>query len=306
MLSRLSDEIRVRIRPWRLVPFAMLLPAAFLLILLNMLTSSYGIYLSFLDWSFFRVERRFEVVGLNNYYALFTDPVFHTAVKNTLIWSTVIVPSSFLVGLYIALLLNEEVKAKSVFRTMVLMPWATPLVVAAVAWSFIFAPDIGPLNDLLFRLGMPQMKYLNWLGNEIFAFPIVMGVQIWRWAPFFAITLLAGLQAIPSDFYDAAEIDGAGVIERFRYITLPLLFPVATVVLLQGLIWSFHNFTLVFIMTHGGPGNVSELITIYLWRQAFPLAHVAKAASVGAILMLILAILGTAWVLKILGQETTE
>lgn len=294
------------IMPRQLVPFAMLLPAVLLIILLNILNSTYGIYLSFLDWNYFRLEHRFSLVGLKHYYTLLTDPLFYTVVKNTITWSVVVVPGSFLLGFYLALLLNEELKAKAVFRTIILMPWATPLVVVSVLWSFIFLPGIGPLNDLLFRLGMTQMKYLNWLGDRRFALPIVMGVQIWRWAPFYAITLLAGLQTIPATLYEAAEIDGAGAIERFRYITLPLLRPVASIVLLQGFIWSFHNFTIVFIMTEGGPANATELLTVYLWRTAFPTGQLAKAAAVGAMLISIVAIPGVIWVLRVLGREVTE
>ncbi len=286
----------------RLVPFALLLPAVLLITVLNILNSAYGIRLSFLDWNFLRVDQRFVFVGLKHYYALVTDPGFRAVVKNTLIWSSIVVPGSFLVGLYIALLLNEEIRAKAVFRTVFLLPWATPLVVVGVIWSFIFLPGIGPLNDLLFHVGFPDMKYTNWLGDRRFALPIVMGVQVWRWAPFFAITLLAGLQTIPGELYEAAEIDGAGAIERFLYVTLPLLRPVASVVLLQGLIWSFQNFSIVFVMTEGGPARATELLTIYLWRTAFPLGQLGKAAAVGTMLVLVVSALGTMWVLRVLGR----
>lgn len=291
----------------RLVPpYAMLLPAALLIVLLNLLSSLYGIYISLLDWNYFRLNQRFVLVGLKHYQALLTDPNFYTVVKTTVTWSVVVVPGAFVVGFYLALLMNEEVKGTSVFRAMILVPWATPLVVAAVIWTFILEPGIGPLNDLLFHLGMPGMKYMNWLGSRRFALPIVMGVQIWRWAPFYAITLLAGLQAIPGELYDAAEVDGAGVVQRFRYVTLPLLRPVAAVVVLQGLIWSFHTLTLVFVMTEGGPAKATELLSIYLWRTAFPLGQLGKGAAVGTILVLILALLGTVWVRAVLEREVAE
>lgn len=291
------------ITPRWLIPFAMLFPAALLLILLNISNALYGVYLSFLDWNYLRVERRLEVVGLYHYYAVFTDPNFFGAIKRTFIYAAVVVSLSYLAGLYFALLLNEEVKAKGIFRTMILMPWAIPLVVVGVLWSFAFQPGIGPLSDLLAHLGMPQMKYINWLGDPRFAFLIVMGVQIWRWAPFFAITLLAGLQSIADDLYESAEIDGAGAIDRFWYITLPLLRPVTAVVLLQGLIWSFYEFVVVFVMTKGGPANSTELLSIYLWRLAFRHGQVGTSAAVGVILVLILSTLGTMWVIFVLKER---
>jgi multiple sugar transport system permease protein len=288
----------------RFLPYALLLPAAMLVITLNVLTSAYGIYMSFLDYSYLRPDHLLDFVGLKHYVSIATDPTFLAAAYRTIIWCAVVVPGGFVVGLSLALLLNEVAGAKMLFRTMVLMPWAAPLIVAGVAWYFIFAPGIGPLDDLLFRLGMPEMKYMGWLGSQEFAFPIVMVAQIWRYAPFFAITLLAGLQSIPSDLYEVAEIDGAGMIARFRYITMPLLRPVAAVVLLQGVIASIHNFTLVYVMTRGGPALSTEVLSVYLWRQAFNLAEVGRGAGVGTILVLILSVVGSIWVLKMIRQET--
>jgi multiple sugar transport system permease protein len=292
-------------RPARVLPYALLLPAAALMLMLNLLNSFFGVAVSVLDWSYLRPERQFDFVGFKHYATVLGDPIFLMAVQHTFIWSAVVVPGAFAAGLGLALLLNEEIHFKALFRTLLLLPWAVPLVVAAVTWSFIFAPGVGPFDDLLVRAGMPDMAYANWLGRDQFAFPIVMGVQVWRWAPFFAITLLAGLQSIPSDLYEAGEIDGAGTFDRFRFITAPLLRGVAAVVVLQGLIWSFHNFTLVFVMTNGGPAHASELLTIYLWRQAFSAAEVGRGAAVGTLLVLILSILGSVWVLRVLRKETS-
>ncbi len=303
--ARSAPEKTFRKLTQNLTPYGLLLPAVSLLILLNLVASIFGVYLSFVNWNYFRIEQRLNWVGLQHYFTLFSDPVFVMAVQHTLLWAAVVVPGGFLFGLYIALLLNEEVRAKWLFRTLILLPWAVPLVVAAVGWSFFFTAGSGPLDDFLFRLGMTDMKYMNWLGSQEFALPIVMGVQVWRTAPFFAITLLAGLQSIPSDLYDAAEIDGANTIGRFRFLTLPLLRPVATVVLLQGVIWSFFNFTSVFVMTQGGPAHSSELLTIYLWRQAFPLADVGLGSAVGALLVLFLSVIGTFWVVRVMRKDAT-
>lgn len=288
-----------------LVPFLLFLPAGLLLILLNLLTSLGGVYLSFLDWNWFNVEQRMKFVGLSHYAATLRDPVFWIALKNTTIWTLGVVPASFVVGFYFALLLNEEIRAKSWFRTAMLLPWATPLVVVAVLWAFFLAPGFGLFDDLMVHLGHPEMRYANLLGNPTLALPLVMGVQVWRWSPFFAIILLAGLQAIPADLYDAAKIDGAGAAARLRFVTLPMITPVATVVLLQAIIWSFHNFTLVYVMTGGGPVNASELLTTYLWRMAFANGQLGKAASAGAFIILALSLVGMLWILKVIRREPT-
>jgi multiple sugar transport system permease protein len=302
----LIPAARGRILSRRVVPYVLVLPATVLLLCLNVINSLYGVYLSVLDFNYLRADQRFNFVGLKHYHAIFADSLFRNAVEHTLIWAAVVVPGAFLAGLFFAVLLNEQTRGKWLLRTLVLLPWAVPLVVAAVTWSFVFAPVIGPLDDLLFRLGMPQMRYMNWLGSIQFAFPIAMGVQIWRTTPFFAITLLAGLQAIPEEVYDASEIDGAGRISRFRYITVPLLQPVAAVVLLQGLIWSFFNFTTVFVMTGGGPASSSEVVTTYLWRQAFLGSEVGRGAAVGTSLVVILGIVGALWIRRVLRQETVR
>lgn len=286
-----------------MTPYGLLLPAVVLLLSLNLVASAFGIVLGFLDWNYYRPEHLTDWVGLRNFASLAADPQFATALRNTLLWAAMVVPGGFLVGLYLALLLNEDVPGRAFFRTLILLPWAVPIVVAAIAWSFFFSPSSGPLDDALFRLGFYDMKYMNWLGNESFAFPIVASVQIWRTAPFFAITLLAGLQAISPDLYAAASIDGAGAFARFRYVTVPLLRPVAAVVLLQGLIWSFLSFTTVFVMTQGGPAGTTELLTTYLWRQAFPSSAVGLGSAVGTILMLFLSVIGVFWVSRVLRKD---
>lgn len=290
----------------RSVPYLMFLPAGILLLVLNFLTSGYGIFLSFLDFDYFRLERRFDFVGLSHYVAVFQDRVFWAAARNSLIWALGVVPGSFIVGFYFALLLNEDVKAKAVFRTVLLFPWITPLVVVAILWTFILSPGFGLLSDALVRLGRIDLKYENWLADPRLALPIVMAVQVWRWAPFFAILLLAGLQSIPEDLYNSAEVDGAGALARFRYITLPLMLPVTTVLLLQGVIWSAHNFSLVFVMTGGGPVYASEVLTTYLWRTAFPHGRIGQAAAAGTIMIAVLSVIGTIWVFKLLQRSDEQ
>lgn len=304
---RQREGVRARfLRPAQITPYALFFPAAFFIVSLNLVSAAAGLYLSFLDWNYLRAAERFKFVGLKHFGELVSDPLFYVALKNTIVWSVAVVPGGFLVGLFLALLLNELTFGKAFFRIAILLPWATPLVVVAVLARFALAPGLGPVDDLLFRLGFVEMKYMNWLGEQAYAMPIVMGVQVWRWAPFFALTLLAGFQSISPEVYDAAEIDGAGTLARFRYITVPLLRPVIGVVVLQGLIWSFHNFTLVLVMTGGGPVNATELLTIYLWRIGFTVGQVGKAAATGTLLLVMILAIGVVWVNRVISRGETR
>jgi multiple sugar transport system permease protein len=283
----------------------MFLPAGLLLLILNFGPTGYALYLSVLDFNYSNLARRMVFVGATHYLSVLTDPVFWTAAGHSAIWALGVVPSSFIGGLYFAVLLNQESWARGILRTLLLLPWITPLVVVAILWSFMLSPGFGLISDLLVRVGRVDLKYENWLGEPSLALPIVMGVQVWRWTPFFAVTLLAALQAIPQDVYEAAEIDGAGAVPRFFYMTLPLLSPVILVTLLQSLIWSAHNFSLVYIMTGGGPVYASEVLTTYLWRTAFPNGQIGQAAAAGGLLMVVLGLIGTLWVLKLLRRNVT-
>jgi multiple sugar transport system permease protein len=275
------------------------------MLVLNIGASAYGLLLSFLDWSYFRPETRGQWVGLSNYQAVVSDPVFRTALVNTALWTVVVVPCAFAVGLYFALLLNEDVKFKGVFRTAILLPWATPLVVTGILWRFALTPQIGIVDDSLVQIGLRSFGTKNWLGDPGIVMPILLAIQIWVAAPFFTIVLLAGLQSIPAELHEAAAIDGAGALSRFRNVTLPLLRPVVAVVVLQGIVLTFQSFTLVFVMTQGGPANRTQLLTVYLSELAFGEGQVARAAAVGAILITVLLIVGTAWISSLLAEDDT-
>jgi multiple sugar transport system permease protein len=287
------------------VPYLMFLPAGTLLLLLNFGPAGYAVYLSVLDFNYANLARRTVFVGAAHYVEVLQDPVFWTAAKHSVVWALGVVPGSFIGGLFFALLLNEESRARGILRTLLLLPWITPLVVVAILWSFMLSPGFGLFSDVLVHLGRVDLKYENWLGEPSLALPIVMGVQVWRWTPFFAITLLAALQAIPRDLYDAAEIDGAGAVSRFLHVTLPLLSPVIMVTLLQSLIWSAHNFSLIYIMTGGGPVYASEVLTTHLWRTAFPSGQIGQAAAAGGLLMVVLGVIGSLWVLTLLRRRVT-
>ena len=287
--------------------FGFLLPAFVTLLGLNIALALYGIAMSFMSWNYYQPADRYHFVGLRNYEAVFSDPTFLLAIKNTVIWAGVGVPCAFVVGLYFALLLNQPIKLKGFFRSIILLPWMTPLVITALVWQFALTPGSqGLLDSVLSDAGFSGFLYKNWLGDPSTALPILIGIQVWTVAPFFALVLLAGLQGIPKIFYEQAAIDGAGRLRSFRYVTLPLLWPLAGVSLVQGIIWSLQSFTLVYVLTQGGPANSTEIVTVYLWQMAFGDGLVGRGAAAGGVLAAALVVAGTAWIVANLRRNAKE
>ena len=204
-------------------------------------------------------------VGLNNYVRLANDGHFFTTLRTSLLFTVVSVALELLFGLAIALLLNAKFRGRGAARAVLLIPWALPTAVLALAWSWIFNDQFGVINDLLHRIGI-LTRPIAWLGNGPSAILAVISADVWKTAPFMMIILLAGLQNIPGDLYDAIAIDGAGTWKSFRLITLPLLMPSIMLGLLFRAIQSFGIFDLIFVMTGGGPGGATETVAIYIYR----------------------------------------
>jgi multiple sugar transport system permease protein len=301
--ARGAGTPRLRRMRRNLGKFGFLTPAVVTLLGVNIAAALYGIAMSFMAWNNYQPADRYHFVGLHNYQAVFADPTFLLAIKNTVIWTGIGVPCAFVVGLYFALLLNQPIKLKWLFRSIILLPWVTPLVVTAVAWQFALSPGQGLLDTTLAHAGFSGFLETNWLGDPSYALPILIGIQVWTTAPFFTVVLLAALQGIPKDVYQAAAIDGAGHLRSFRYVTLPLLRPVAAVSLVQGAIWSLQSFTLVYILTQGGPAYSTEIITVYLWQQAFGNGQVGIGAAAGGVLIAALLVAGTVWVAATLRRK---
>jgi len=174
-----------------------------------------------------------------------------------------------------------------VVRTIALLPWIIPGVVVALIWEFIYQPNYGLLNDALGRLGWPGER-VAWLANPALAMPAVIFTNIWRGVPFFAIMLLAGLQAIPTDLYEAARVDGASVTQRFWHITVPMLRPIIVVATATRIIWTFNYADLIFVMTSGGPANATQITSTYTLLQAYSNLDFGYAATLSVALLLIM------------------
>src|SRR3954451_1995844 len=206
-----------------------------------------------------------KFVGIDNYIRLANDGHFFGTVRTTVFFTFVSVAIELVLGLTFALLLNHEFRGRAIARAAMLVPWALPTAVLAWAWSWIFNDQFGVMNDLLHRFGI-LVRPIAWLGSGSAALFAVIFADVWKTTPFVVIILLAGLQNIPAELYEAAEIDGASAWRRFRFVTLPLLMPSMMVVLLFRAIQSFGIFDLIFVMTGGGPGGATETLAIYTYN----------------------------------------
>jgi multiple sugar transport system permease protein len=206
-------------------------------------------------------------VGIANYLTVATDPTFWLVLRQSAIWVGGSLACQFLLGLTLALLLNERFPARGLYRSLILSPWAISGVIIAIMWKWMYNPQVGVLNELLVRFGLVDHR-LAFLADPSTALPAVMLTNIWRGTPFFAVMLLAALQAVPKALYEAAEMDGAGAWHRFLHVTLPSILPMVFAALLLRTIWIFNDVDLIFVMTDGGPVRSSETLATFLYKKA--------------------------------------
>jgi multiple sugar transport system permease protein len=225
--------------------------------------------------------------GLANYTKLFHDDVFWLTLWNSLVWVFGSVGLQFAGGFAAALLLHQSFRGRALVRTVTLLPWIIPGVVVALVWEWLYQPNYGVLNDLLFRAGWLHER-VAWLSDPRLAMPAVIATNVWRGVPFFAIMLLAGLQAIPDELYEAARVDGATVTQRFRHVTLPLLRPIIVVATATRIIWTFNYADLIFVMTGGGPAHATQITSTYTLLQAYSNLDFGYAATLSIVLLVIM------------------
>lgn len=204
---------------------------------------------------------------LRNFQDLAHSDVFmREIVPQTLVWTAVVVGATMLISIFVALALNEHLPGRRLLRAIVLLPWATSLVITAAIFTWMLHPTQGPINGLLRGWGVASPP--AWLAQPDLAFGALMAIGVWVSIPFTAMVLLAGLQAIPDDLYEAALIDGASAWRRFRHITLPLLRPVLLVAVVLNVIYVFNSFPIIWVMTEGGPANQTHIIVTWMYKIA--------------------------------------
>jgi len=242
--------------------------------------------ISFTDWSILSPP---EFIGLDNYRRLLADPLFYTVLYNTAFISFLAVPLHLVIALGIALGLNENLKGVNIYRTIFYLPSQMPIVASALLWLWIFNPDFGLANAMLSSVNLPPLR---WFFDPQLSKPSIVLVTTWGGIGTPMIIFLAGLQGVPESLHEAAAIDGAGAISRFRHITLPMLSPIIFFNLIIGVIASFQAyFTLVFITTQGGPANTSLIYIVYIYFKAFRDFDMGYAATLAWVLFLIVLVL---------------
>lgn len=260
----------------RWLAMALLMPTAVLLGLFIAYPFIRGIMLAVTSA---RVGVPGEFVGLDNFRRLAGDPIFYNVVWNTVWYTAVTTVFKLGLGLWLALLLNRSFRGKAYIRAFILLPFIIPTVLSTFAWKWMFDPTFSVLNWMMYQLAIIN-RPINWLGDGDLAMVSIIIVNIWRGVPFFAISLLAGLQTISPDLNEAAAIDGAKPLQRFWYITWPLLLPVTMVVVLFSVIQTFADFQIVYVMTGGGPANATHLFATYAYQLGVGTGLLSQGAAI--------------------------
>jgi multiple sugar transport system permease protein len=276
-VSRAKDDRAAAI--WFVLP-ALLLVVGFIL---------YPIALTF--WmSLNRVDQfgRFTgFVAAGNYASLAADPAFIDAFARTVIWTVAIVSITTIIALFLAVVLQQKFRGRTIARALLLLPWATGLLIVSLLWRWMAHPDFGAIGHVVNALGLPNLR-VEWLGNPDLSFPLMIWVGVWASIPFTTLVLAAGLQAIDTDLYEAAALDGAKHWRMFFDITLPQLRPVLAVSILLNVIFVFNSFPIIWVMTEGGPAGATDTLITYLYRKGFKFYDLGAASAASVIVFMIL------------------
>ncbi|MFI6292838.1 carbohydrate ABC transporter permease [Nonomuraea sp. NPDC050790] len=263
----------------------LMLPALVPVLLFSVGPLLYGVGLAFTDARATR-NREISFTGLENVYELLGDADFWSSFKIGLIWSVSVTVLQFLAALGLALLLNQNLRFRGVARVLAVVPWAMPPVVIGLMWKLVYHPDAGILNSML-------GTDVNWLADFSLALPAIIVVGVWTGMPQTTVVLLAGLQSVPKELYEAVEVDGAGRWRRFWNITLPQLRPVIVAITSLDFVWNINQFGLVYVLTAGGPGGQTRLPMLFAYEEAFRYRFFGYASMLGvAFAIVVLAVLG--------------
>jgi multiple sugar transport system permease protein len=295
-VSATEYAARLRLTPWheRAFPYLLLAPAIIVLLLLSIYPLVYAVTVSL-------QTGRGEWTG-GNFARLLRDHFFLVALWQTLLYTVAALALEFALGLGLALLLDSKLRARNLFRSLLLVPMMLPPVVVAVIWRLIYNPTFGTINGTLKGWGFDTTR-LTWIASPSMALASVVLVDVWQWTPFMFLILLAGLQSIPQEPYEAAMIDGASRWQTFRDITLPLLKPAILVALLLRTMDLLRIFDQIFILTQGGPGFATETISLYIYKTAFRFFDFGYAAAMSFVLLVLINFISVGYIRLLRRQE---
>jgi len=265
--------------------YALLLPAVLVMLLVVAYPFFYNIWIAFSNMSL-RTFRNPEFVGLGNFVQLFQEPALYSVFVKTMIWTGVNILVHLTLGVSLAILLNQPIRASWLYRALLILPWAVPQYISALTWRGMFDFEYGAVNLWLQRVGIPQ---ISWLSDPTAAFSAAIITNIWLGFPFMMVIALGGLQSIPHEMYEVAAIDGANWWRRLRHVTLPLLKPVLVPATVLGTIWTFNNLNVIWLVTYGGrPSDQSHILVTYVYKAAFEFYRYGYAAAFSIVIFLIL------------------
>ena len=264
----------------------LMIPGALLLMVFMAYPFFPGIWLSLSDSMIGRMGR---FIGLRNFADLLTDSIFLQTTRNTFTYALITVPFKAVLGLGLALALNIRMRFSYPMRAVVLMPWIVPTALSTLGWFMIFDPVFSPISWLLRQMGVIN-KNINFLGDPGLAIAMLCLVNIWRGIPFFGITILAGLQAVPQELHEAAAIDGANAWHRFRHVTIPAIKGIALIASLLSIIWTFADFQLIYILTKGGPANQTHIFGTYAYQIGLSATEIGMGAAIALYMFPILSV----------------
>ena len=289
-VQRVADPLR---RRWRIneevvLGYAFMLPIILVLVGLVAYPFAIALWMSLHDKLIGFPNAKF--IGLGNYGKVLSDPLYWKSLGNTVVFTAASVGLKLPIGLGVAILIDQRIAARGLVRGIVLLPWAMPALVAVLIWGWFYNDLFGLFNHILMQLHITS-EPLYFLGTAQLAMPSVIAVNVWRGFPFFAITLLAGLQGISTELYEAAQVDGASALARFWHITIPGVATVMAIVTLLSTIWTFNDFMIIYILTRGGPADTTMVLSVLTYQTAFIGAEIGKGTAIPVTIMPILGVL---------------
>jgi ABC-type sugar transport system permease subunit len=283
--------------------YLMVAPALLLVLVLGVYPMLDSLRLAMVQYDLMRLDTEGSpFVGFANFQTIFANPRFVGAFVNTILFAIIAVGSVTLLGLLIAQVLNLSFRGRGVLRSLVLVPWVIPPVVASAIWMWVFQPERSPINQVLKALGLidGNIKFLtdamNTLGPLSIPMLSVSAVRIWGGLPFVTVMILAGLQSIPQDIYESAEIDGAGVLQKFWYVTIPMLRATLAILVTLLFIGGLGHFEINYIMTGGGPSNLTNILAVMAYQQAFTQYRFDLAAAISSVILVLTGIVAAFYI----------
>ena len=296
-MSMLTLPQRERRQAW-----VLLAPMLLMMLLLTAWPLARTLWLSFTDAALVGNDITPAWVGADNFIYALTDPDFQAALWRTLYFTLVSVAFEGLIGVLVALLLNQKFHGRNVLRVLVILPWALPTIVNATMWRLNFNPDYGSINALLTQLGVID-HYRSWLGDPASALNAVMLADIWKNYPLITLLTLAALQSIPDDLYEAARLDGASAWRRFRAITLPAILAPLAVALVLRTIDAFKVFDIIYVMTRGGPMDSTKTLSFFVYQESFSYLRAGSGAAYAVLMTLLCGLLIALYMLMLFRQR---